>query len=184
MDSLRNTSVVRFFAALLTVCLGAVLVSPAATADGMGTQYADWLRLHLPEAAEPDVERALDLASERGARTFDEFLSSFLAELENAKRESGSVETIQSAEHSTDRLSQELHFQFVQFVGEAILPGFLKAEARSQTATAQSPRVSKAYQISSAQAGFSEDVKDRLIEVPPCHIAFRFLRSSSQPLGP
>ena len=184
MNSLRNTSVVRFVAALLTVCFGAVVVSPAAPAEGTGTQYADWLRLHLPESSQPDVERALEMVSERGARTFEEFLTSFLDELEAVKWEVGKVEIEQGFDDSTERLRTELRLQFVRFVGEAVLPGFLKGDVLVQTATSQNFRFDKTTGYSESQRVLSDDAYSRLFELPPCHIGFCFLRSSAQPLGP
>ncbi|GMQ80673.1 MAG: hypothetical protein BMS9Abin05_0101 [Rhodothermia bacterium] len=184
MNSLRNTSVVRFVAALLTVCLGAVVVSPAATAEGIGTQYADWLRLHLPESSQPDVERALEIASERGARTFEEFLTSFLNELESVKGEVEPVEIEKGLDNTAERLRTELRLQFVRFVGEAVLPGFLKGDVLVQTAASQNFRFGKTHGYSDSQRILSDDAFARVFELPRLRIGFRFLRSSAQPLGP
>lgn len=184
MNALRNTSLLRIIAGLLTFCLGAVILSPAATAEGIGTRYADWLRLHLPESTQPEFERALKTASESRARSFEEFLTSFLDELESVTKWNEPIEMDRRSGEATERMRTELRLQFVRFVGEAILPTFLKGDVLVQQAASENIRFDKARPYSASYTAFNHPQYSRLLDLQPIHICFGFLRSSAQPLGP
>ncbi len=184
MNTLRNKSIVRFLIALLTISLGTVIVSPAARAEGNTVKYADWLLIHLPDASMPDVQQAAYLASEDGARSFEEFLTSFQNELESLAGISDQLNADDTQNRATKRLLQELRFMFTRFVGEALLIRRLVAASRPIMTTTQQTDVPDAFAGRVHAAGPDGSSPAGGLDRSDGTASVMFLRSAAQPLGP
>ena len=121
MERLRNSRIATILTGLLTVSLGIVVFSPTARADGSVEEYAEWVRLHVPESTEPIVLRAIVLASQHHVRNFEEFVHTFAEELNSLRSIDPVFDPDFPAPGSTDELVKELRFEYTRFVGEAML---------------------------------------------------------------
>ena len=121
MERLRHSAFSQVLTGFLTLSLGVVIASPVAYADGTRVDYGDWLRLHVPLTGRPNVERAIRSASERGARSFDEFLDHFGEELRALRPSAIPVGEESPFEEPTDAQIQELRLEYTRFVGEGVL---------------------------------------------------------------
>ena len=181
MNRLRNKSLVRLLIVFMMISMGTVIVSPEATAEGNTVQYADWLLKNVLDTSEPGVRRAVLLASEDGARSFEEFLASFQNELEAMHGSSD-----QSQERTTHRLLQELRFMFKRFVGQALL--FRQLSAVSTTCgsgtTVFSSQNTRLNGVSSIKLLSFRPGLTAVFDCSTEKTSVIFLGSAAQPLGP
>jgi len=184
MNTFRNKFIARFLIVLLTISLGTVIASPAARAEGNTVKYAHWLLRHLPNSSLPEVRRAVYLASEDDANSFEEFLILFQNELETLAGEVDQSDADKARNGTTNRLLQELRFMFTRFVGEALLVRYEVAASRKCISATQ-------------RIGFGDVSADRVhatvqdgsiletgVDLCVGEISTMFLRSAAQPLGP
>lgn len=166
------------------ISLGTVIASPAARAEGNTVKYAEWLLVHLPDASIPEVQLAASLASEDGARSFEEFLTSFQNELETLAGVTDQSDADNTQNRSTERLLQELRFMFTRFVGEALLVRHEKAASQEIASTKQNIRVwgVSADRVHAPVPGGS--IIEAELDRSGNTASVMFLRSAAQPLGP
>ena len=183
MERLRNSGIARILTGIITVSLGIVVVSPAARADGSDTEYAEWVRLHVPDSTQPVVRHAIMRASEHGVRNFEEFVETFRAELDLLVASVPVSDPDGSDSGSTDALLHELRFEYTRFVGEAMM--HRPADGLSGNGHFASD-VSVAFYYSSLLTQVSPSVSIAWIN-PGNRLnnnSGAFRHSSAQPLGP
>lgn len=169
---------------LLIATMAVVIVSPASAADGEGTEYADWIRLHLPEAHHPDVEQALLQISETSARSFDEFLLSFFDELDRASGSDVESSSEIPQPQSSSRLAHELRLRFVRLVADAVLSRTLKAESFGHFFDSSTPRAFSLLLATTPDVLVDTWSVDELNPYASYGAATAFLLTAAQPLGP
>ncbi|MCH8276013.1 MAG: hypothetical protein IIA50_00520 [Bacteroidetes bacterium] len=184
MRYFRSIRLLRIIVSLTLLSVGSVTFVPAVRADSAGSRYAEWLRLHLPGGLLPQVQDALDRASEAAPRSFDDFLKAFLEEIisENSERSVGDL--IIGEDVDDDTLIQELRRQFNEAVGTAVLNRQLEAASSART----DYKKKRPVRGGAALWGDPPVTRDRIIYRNPAKLG-RFhcgglLRSSAQPLGP
>ena len=184
MNRFRNQITHRIISALLAVCLGTVVISPAALASSKDSGYANWLRLHLRDASNPDVQRAIELASEVRARNINEFLVSFISVLDVIQDDFSSGESPDESQKPNERLLQALRFQFTRFVGEAFLMRQLIVAPSQTVVFSKELRMRSNTRDDHGLLRTRFQAGDLLVELEAGILRLEFLRSTMQRLGP
>ncbi len=184
MRHFRNLFFLRFTASLTLLSVGSMLFVPAVRADSSGDGYANRLKLYLPGGLMPQVQSALDRATETGPRSFDEFLQAFLIEIASEDSERSIGEKIIGEDVEDDAVIQELRRHFNGLVGTGVLFRQIQATSSAGTDCLKKRPVRDNTLLSGRTQNAPDRVFNRTLTSLAHSISCGLLRSSAQPLGP